>query len=439
MSGPVVSSMEFKEGEGPPGNWRSWLIWGTASLFYLYEFVIRVAPSVMEKELQSALAVSAGTFGLATGVYYYVYSPMQIGVGLLLDKWGVKRILVPSAIICGLGCLLCMATTDVFVYGLGRGLMGLGSAFAFVGCMHLATVWFPASRIALLSGLTTTLGVAGAMVAQRPMVELVSASGWRASWVYCAAGGLVIAVLIWIFVPKPPPWEANAKKTAKGEKDHTVLEGLLEVVKNPQSWIIGLIGAALFFNLSVFGALWGDDYVERLAGVSTAKASNAISFLYFGWLVGAPVAGWVSDKLQKRKPVLIASLILTCLISFSMLMFSEMPIWLASVYLFVLGVVSSGQIITFVSGLEHNPDWASATAIAFNNMVVMLIGGVFQPVVGVLLDVASGGGNTELTTADYRIALMSMPVICIIGLIASIFLKESYSIREDSYEALAED
>jgi len=393
----------------------------------------------MEKDLQASLGVSAGTLGFATGVYYYVYAPMQIGVGLLLDRWGVKRVLVPSAIICGLGCLLAMATHNVVIYGLGRGLMGFGSAFAFVGCMHLATVWFPAHKIALLSGLTTTLGVAGAITAQRPMVELIDVTGWQGSWIFCAFGAIGIAVLMWFLIPKPPPWEANARKTKEGEADHTVWEGLWEVVKNPQSWIIGIIGSALFFNLSVFGALWGDDYVERLTGRSTADASNAISMLYVGWLFGAPLNGWISDRLRKRKLVLVVSLFLTGGVSFAMLLFDSMSIWGVGAFLFVLGLVSSAQIITFVSGLEHNPDWASATAIAFNNMVIMLIGGIFQPVVGFILDELSKARVDDYTVADYRFALLSMPVICIIGLIASLFLKESYSLRDDSYSAFAED
>ncbi len=439
MSGPVVGKT-YAEGEGPPGNWRSWLIWGTAAVFYLYEFLVRVAPSVMERELQQVYAVSAGTFGLAVGVYYYVYAPMQIAVGLLLDKWGVKRVLVPAAVFCCVGCLLTMAVPNVWVFALGRALMGFGSAFAFVGCMHLATVWFPSNRIALLSGLTTTLGMAGAIAAQRPLVELLDVAGWRGSWVVCGAFGLIIAVLMWIIIPKPPPWEAAASDAEVDEEARTVWRGLKEVAMNPQSWIIGFIGTALFFNLSVFGALWGDDYVMKLTGTNRNGASTAISMLYLGWLVGGPIAGHLSDRLERRKTVLIVSLILTAVVSGFLLLFNSMILWHCSVLLFILGAVSSAQVITFVTGLEHNPEWASATAIAFNNMVIMLIGGIFQPIVGLILDDLAGGGkNAEFTVADYRIALAMMPAFCVVALFVSFFLKESYGIKEETYEALGEE
>ena len=389
----------------------------------------------MEKDLQALYGVSAGTFGFATGIYYYIYAPMQIAVGLLLDKLGVRRILVPAALLCFAGCLLTVLMPDIVGFGMGRALMGFGSAFAFVGCMHLATVWFPGNRVAILSGLTTTLGMAGAIFAQRPLVEVYNAVGWRETWAFCGVAGLVIAVLMWALIPKPPPWVVPEE-----DESNTVWRGLKEVLKNPQSWVIGFIGSALFFNLSVFGALWGDEYVETLTGTDDKGSSNAISFLYVGWLVGAPLMGFVSDRLQRRKPVLIVSLILTTVISALMLTVNHMAVWECSALLLVLGLVSSAQVVCFVSSLEHNPDWASATAISFCNLVVMLIGGIFQPVVGWILDLRTGGAlHPTYTVTDFRVALLSMPVIAILGLVAAFFLKESYGIKEDTFEALAED
>lgn len=434
MSGPVTGKT-YAAGEGPPGNWRSWLIWSSAALFYLYEFFVRVGPSVMEKDLQEVYGVSAGVFGFATGIYYYIYAPMQIAVGLLLDKLGVRRVLVPAALLCFLGCLLTILLPDIWGFGLGRALMGFGSAFAFVGCMHLATVWFPGNRVAMLAGLTTALGMTGAIFAQRPLVELYNAVGWHQTWTFCGGGGIAIAIVMWIVIPKPPPWVVP-----EDEEACTVWRGLKAVVKNPQSWIIGLIGAALFFNLSVFGALWGDEYVETLTGANDRTAASAISFLYVGWLVGGPVMGVISDRLGRRKPVLLVSLIATAAISAVMLTVSHMSLWECSALLLVLGLVSSAQIVCFVSSLEHNPDWASATAISFCNLVVMLIGGIFQPLVGWILDLRTGGAiHPAYTVDDFRVALLSMPVIALIGIVAAFFLKESYGIKEEALEALAED
>lgn len=440
MAGPVVSKFHFSEGSGPPGNWRSWLIWGTAAIFYLYEFLVRVAPSVMEHELQEAFQLSAGQLGAALGVYFYVYAPMQIGVGLLLDKFGVKRVLVPAALCCVTGCFLTIATTDVWVLSVARGLMGFGSAFAFVGCMHLAAVWFPASRLAMLSGLTTTLGMAGAIAAQRPMVELVSATGWRGSWIVCGLVGIAVAALIWVFIPKPPPWEIEAKQTEdEDEEARTVWRGLKEVLKNPQTWIIGFISSALYFNLSVLGALWGDDYVVAVTGGTTAEASNAVSMLYVGWLIGGPLSGLISDRMGKRKTVLVVSLLLTLILTTGLLFFSKLTVFQCGLFFLIMGLASSAQIVTFVANLEHNPDWASATAIAVTNMIVMLLGGVAQPLVGMVLDIVGEEGAKSFTVSDYRYALAVMPLMCLLGLIASIFMKESYTLREDSLEALAEE
>ena len=160
---------------------KGWSIWFLAGLFYLFEFIHRVAPTVMVLELQRDFLVSASALGSLSAYYYYAYASIQIPVGLLLDKYGTRNLLTVAAALIALGSLLFSMTQVLAVGKLSRALIGLGSAFSFVGCLKLGTSWFPAKRLALIVGLTNLLGVTGAIIGGRPLAWFIDSFGWRQS------------------------------------------------------------------------------------------------------------------------------------------------------------------------------------------------------------------------------------------------------------------
>jgi MFS family permease len=188
-------------GTEPPGDWRAWVIWGTAAVFYLYEFFVRVAPSVMQEPLMEVMHVNAAGFGLAMGAYYYVYSPLQLVAGSLLDRYGARWILLPSVLVVAVGCLLEAFGQTMPGMTVARGLQGLGSAFAFVGTMYLAAQWFPHSRLALIAGLTTALGMAGGILGNAGLQWLIEVEGWRATLHFSWAAGVVVFLVMLAAIP----------------------------------------------------------------------------------------------------------------------------------------------------------------------------------------------------------------------------------------------
>ncbi len=158
---------------------RGWFIWGAAALFYLYEFFVRVAPSSMATQLQQHFGLSAAALGAAAGTYYLVYSPMQLVSGSLIDRFGPKRVLVLAGLICSAGAFIEVAGSAPALLAGARFCQGFGSAFAFVGTMYLAAEWFPATQLALLSGLTTSLGMAGGIIGNSGIARIVKHLGWQ--------------------------------------------------------------------------------------------------------------------------------------------------------------------------------------------------------------------------------------------------------------------
>ena len=165
------------------------------ALFFLYEFMIRVLPAVIEGSLRDSMRASAGDIGLSMSFYYYAYGPMQLVVGVLLDRLGPRFPLAFAAIVCAIGAVAFALANSLFGLGAGRFLMGFGSAFAYVGTVYVATIWFPGRRIALLSGLTVTLGMLGAITAESTLQFLVEQTAWQNVMYGFAAVGVVLAII----------------------------------------------------------------------------------------------------------------------------------------------------------------------------------------------------------------------------------------------------
>lgn len=420
---------------------QSWVIWGVAALFYLYEFFVRTAPSVMEPELQRTFHLSAGTLGGALSVYFYIYAPMQLLVGGFLDRFGARGVLVPACVLVALGCFLEVAGDATFYLIAGRFLQGFGSSFAFVGTMYLATRWFPANRLAMLAGLTTALGMLGAIVANAGIAGLVQRVGWEITLTHAGTLGLVLSALLFFFIPRRPKATVAVEDSPDAATVESPRPGMLHalrvVLSNPQTWFVATVGTALYMPLQVLGALWGVEYIVTLTGASKEDASWTISMLYIGWMFAGPAAGWLSDHLGRRRLFLVASSLLTLLTSALLLFIGSATVWQMNVLMLGIGLVSSIQVVSFVCAVEHNPREFSGTAIASTNMLIMLLGGLAQPLVGVILDAASGGGaaaDGSYSAEAYRWAMLVIPVSAAVGLVASWFLKESFCPSEEPAE-----
>lgn len=418
------------------------LIWASAALFYLYEYLVRVAPNVMFSELEAAYNVNSAALSTSIATYHYIYAPMQLIVGILFDRFGGKRLLVPATLMVAIGCMIPMLSTDtLWTLTIGRFLMGLGSSFGFVGVLYVATVWFPPQRIAFLSGLTTALGMLGAIMGATLLSQIVDSVGWERSLEISALTGFALAGVLILTIPKAPAWELRRRELyKKQEKTNNFLIGLITVLKNPQTWIIGLVGGALFLPLSLFADLWGIQYIMNVSQVSKTDAATAISMLYFGWLIGSPFAGWLSDFWGRRKAPMFWGAITSGTLFWLMLLFPSIPLYVLGSLLFLSGLLCSSEVVSFVAGFEANQKHLKGTAMAAVNMIITIIGGLCQPLFGyILLILAEERSLQEYaptlsnTPADYRIALSILPIIMFLGAFLCLFMKETF-IKNNSYD-----
>src|SRR3990167_2936089 len=413
----------------------AWTICGFGAIYYCYEYLLRITPSVMEDALRSHFALSASGFGLLSAFYYYAYVPLQIPVGILLDRYGPKLLITLACLICVIGTFIFAGSNLFWLAATGRFLVGFGSAFAFVGVLKLATIWLPEDKLGMVAGIASALGTIGAMLGDNVMGALVIKFGWRETVNLSAYFGMVLVFVLWFGIQDRRRYQRESGTIQNFRKS---IRDLVVIIRNPQIWINGMIGCLLYLPTTVFGELWGIPYLEHAHGLSVEGASFANSLVFFGFMIGAPLMGLISDKLKRRRyPLLIGA---TCAAVLMLIVLyspglSQVNI---NILLFLLGLFYSSQCLVFAVGRELSPNEAAGTAMATTNMMVMLGAMVLQPLIGALLDFSvasrSGGAMYGLaidkiqplyTSYDYGMAMSIIPAGIIIAAILTFFLKET--------------
>jgi len=349
------------------------------TIFFLYAFVHRVSPSIMTGELMRDFNANGAAIGALSSMYFYTYAALQIPVGVLVDRYGPRKLLALSAVVSAAASIGFAISPTVFAASVSRAFIGASVAFAFVGTLSIATTFFKPARFAMLAGLLLAVGMAGAMVGQAPLRLLVESAGWRGSYYVLAVWAVVLAVLAWFIVPRRP----DAAKPHDSSGRPMVV---WPVFSNAQTWLCGGIGFGLTSVMLAFGGLWSVPWLMTVYGLPATDASFLTSTIFVGWLIGAPIMGWLSDKTQRRKPIVIVGAVVG-LISFSVIVLvPELSRSTLQILYFINGLGGSCMVVCFGLVREWNTPAGSATAIGFTNMCVVASGAVLQPLVGLMLD-----------------------------------------------------
>ncbi|QBR85380.1 MFS transporter [Legionella israelensis] len=379
-----------------------WIICLLAALFYSYDFLLRVTPSVMIHPLMAEYSVNTTQIGLLSAFYYYAYTPLQLPSGLIVDKYNPRWVLSVSALCCTLGTFLFALTDYLVVAYVARAMMGIGSAFAFVGALKLAALWLP-EQFALFSGITTALGTLGAMATDTILSYMVAHAGWRNAVYYSAFAGLLLTLLLFLLVRDKPQSEKII--TDDGYYHWSSLTyRLFCLFMNWRFCFTGLVGACLFLPISVFASLWGVAFIAERFDISTANAASMTSLIFLGMAVSGPLMGWLSDKIQNRSVFLFAGSFFVLLFSALLIYKENIPfIWICPL-LFLIGFSVGPQILTFAIAKEISPLGSTGLATAATNFIVTIGAAIFQPLIGYFLEQTWDGRLTTMGTPYYDVS-----------------------------------
>src|SRR4051794_4124272 len=275
--------------------------WLVTAMYYFYQYALRSAPAVMMPELSNAFGLSVMGMASLVGLFYYGYSPFSLVAGAAMDRLGPRRVVPLGAAVVGMGALL-FASGNREAASVGRFLQGAGGVFALVGAAYIATTNFPASRAATLIGATQMFGMAGGSAGQFLVGPLIAAGvTWTAFWAGMGVLGLVVSVVLFFLLPEtervaqPDGWFREAA-SAFGT-----------VFRNPQSILCGMIAGLLFIPTTIFDMIWGVRYLQEARGADYATAVLQSATVPLGWIIGCPLLGLISDRIGRRKVVIVAS------------------------------------------------------------------------------------------------------------------------------------
>ncbi len=405
-----------------------WIVWGLACLFYFYECLLQVSPSVMSNELMRDFSVTSKTLGILSGIYFYSYAVMQLPGGVLMDYFGPKRLLTLATIICSLSTIAFGMTDNFYMACIARLMIGFGSAFAAVGTMKYAANWFPAERFALLTGLMVTVGMLGAIGGEAPLALLIEHFDWRQSMIILGSFGLILAVLIFVIAKDTP--KNYVPEVHQHVEEEKLFPSLLTLVKNKQLWIIAIYGGLMYMATPVFCGLWGVPFLMNKMGLAKATAANYISLVFIGWAIAGPLWGIYSNRIGLRKPPLYIGCIGALISSLIFIYAPTHSTWIVMLFLFLFGIFSAGFLPAFSIAKELCNKKYVATGLSFMNMMNMVGIALVQPLIGFILDALWQGDIANSVRVyplqAYYVALAILPLGMLIALILLPKVKETY-------------
>lgn len=392
----------------------------------MYEFFLRTFIGSVAQQVIPDLHLNAETFSILGSAYYMAYAVMQIPVGVLTDKLGLKLVLSFATLLCALSTILFAHSYHFVAAFFGRILMGLGSSFAFVCLLVILINWFPRKYFGTLAGVSQFIGTMGPLLGGGPLIALMASyhESWRTALSSIGFVGVLLFVLVIIFVKNKP--RGDVQRVVLLEHALPIVQNLRMLFKNKQAWYIAIYSATIYVSISLLGAIWGTQFLQA-KGFTQHAAADLISVSWFGYAIGCPLLGYISDRMRRRKPVLLFASLFGIVTTVCMLYLPmETSSLLYGSLFFSLGIVASAQNVGFAIMSEHVDKRSRATALGLNNGVIMLTGAFMPPIVSYFI-LKSSHGSPHLVLHDFIGALSIMPVLCLISFIVSLFfIRETF-------------
>jgi MFS family permease len=386
------------------------IAWLITAVYYFHQYTLRSAPSVMMPQLSDAFGLGAAAVASMLGLFYWGYAPFGLVAGPAIDRLGARKVVPIGAAFVGVGALL-FATGVPDLAGIGRFLQGVGGVFAFVGAVYIATTSFPKERAATLIGATQMFGMAGGSAGQFVVGPLIaSGTSWDTFWVVMGVAGLVMAIALVVLLP------ASSTAPHKGDWLREATQAIVSVFRNPQTILAGVIIGLLFIPTTIFDMVWGVRYLEEARGLDYGSAVLRSAAVPLGWVIGCPLLGWLSDKIGRRKPVIIGGGV-TVALCLAFILYGPADVFPPYSLALVAGIASGAAMIPYTVMKELHPPHHGGTATGALHFVNFSITALLGPVFGGRL-MAAAAGAESIALEHYQQAFgpMLLGVAVAIGL-----------------------
>ena len=406
---------------------KAWIVVLTSALFFFYAFINMNLFNGLHGPISATFHLDSLAVSNLAATYFYANVIFLIPVGLLLDRFSPRKLMLSALMVMILSIIVFAATDSVIVAFACRFVLGICSCFCLLGSVLLASRWFPTKMMGKAIGFVVTLAMLGGMTAQAMEWLSEQVHTWQHAFFIIAALGGIIWILMWLLVSDMPPGTEQHYAHLDAERHEVGFwHSLGKSLANPQNWIAGLYTNILNIPVVVLGGLWALSYLEVKHHMSVDQAATISSMIFLGMIIGSPFFGWVSDKLQRRRtPMIVAGLCLLAII-ITIMADPTLTYWPLLALFLMLGFFAGAQIISYALVIEVNPPYITGTSESLASVLIMASGAIFQPFFGFLLEHFSAPDTTNNFGAGaYQHAMMLLPITFVIAIVLALVVKET--------------
>ncbi len=387
----------------------TWTIWMVASIFYTYQYILRVMPSILMNDIMLKFDIDEAVFGQFSGVYYLGYSLMHLPIGIMLDHYGPRKVMTGSILLTVIG-LLPIIFAEHWIYPImGRILIGVGSSAAILGLFKIIRISFSEVHFSRMLSFSVTIGLIGAIYGGGPVAYMNDKLGYEAVIKIFSLLGIILAITTYFIVP-------NMEKINKA----TVISEIREVLTNKKVILTCVFAGLMVGPLEGFADVWGTAFFKNVYGLNNELSSSLPSMIFIGMCFGAPVLSFIAEKTKSYLGTIIGSGIIMFLI-FTSLILLKLDSSSISFSFIIVGICCAYQILAIYKASTFVADHVVGLTTAIANMIIMIFGYFFHSMIGFVIK--ESATHTDLSQAFiYGIGII--PTSLLIGSVGFMLLRK---------------
>ncbi|QOD38518.1 MFS transporter [Candidatus Wolbachia massiliensis] len=356
---------------------RNFFIWLLASLFYAYQYILRVIPNIIAPELITKFNISVTDVGQFSGLYYVGYTLAHIPIGLALDRFGPKFILPACIVLTFTGTLPLICLDEWYYSVLGRIIVGVGSSASAIGLFKVASMYFSQEKSARMASLSIIIGLLGAIYGGLPLDFLLDKFGWDYVIYTFSAFGCLLALLLFFITPS-----SDAEESA----GNNILQNLKTVLFHRNIILISFFGGLMVGPLEGFADGWAKAFLCEVYQMTGDLASSLSSLVFVGMGAGSFFLAYLLEKYPNKHYEVIIACSFAMIASFLLLFTQAGGLYIVLPALLVIGFASGYQVITIYKAISYVNTNLVGLVTAVSNMIVMVFGYFFHTIIARVVD-----------------------------------------------------
>ncbi|MCW2844379.1 MAG: major facilitator superfamily 1 [Nocardioides sp.] len=390
-------------------------MWLVALLIYFVAVFHRSSLAVAGLAAADRFDISASQLAAFTMLQLLVYAGMQVPVGLLVDRFGSRSVLLTGTLLMTIAQVGFALATSYPLALLARALVGIGDAMTFICVLRLVSTWFPARRIPFVTQVTGTLGQAGSLVAAIPMTWALGHLGWTRAYLVAAALGVALGVVgLLVLRDSPAGRHLRGPTLSLG----AVRASLAASWSHPGTRLGFWMHFSTQFSSTALTLLWGYPFFVRGEGRSPATAGLLLTVIVLAVMCAGPVLGWLVGAHPWHRSTTVLGIVSSIVTVWTVVLLwpGDAPLWLLVLLAAVTGVGGPASMIGFDVGRTSNPAERLASASGIINQGGFVASLLLVVAIGLVLDWRTPGDSGAYTPSAFRWAMSAQYVLWALGL-----------------------